>query len=356
MGPSILWPLNARKSQSSSATETPLCGTSCAASTATSAPTACAASTSWPRGVIVPRALDIPVTRQDLGLLVQQRAELREVELPVVGEGDVAEDRAGHLRRELPGDDVRVVLHIGEQDLVALLEELPPPALRDEVQRFGGPAREHDRARIRSAEEAGELGSCSLEGLGRLLTERVDPAVGIRVVVGVEVGDGVDDLPGLLGRGGGVQVDQRVPVDDAFEDREVAADPLDVKSLSSHPVPVHRLRLRPFLDTELLADALVSLLLELARELGTAGPHDTTLHHHVDPVGGDVVEDPLVVGDQQDAQVGSDQLRHPPATSFSESMSRPESVSSRIAISGCRTASWRISLRFFSPPENPWFT
>ena len=44
------------------------------------------------------------------------------------------------------------------------------------------------------------------------------------------------------------------------------------------------------------------------------------------------------------------------ATSFSESMSRPESVSSRIAICGSRTASWRISLRFFSPPENPWFT
>src|SRR5919204_1202584 len=46
----------------------------------------------------------------------------------------------------------------------------------------------------------------------------------------------------------------------------------------------------------------------------------------------------------------------PVATCFSESMSRPESVSSKIAISGSRTASWRISFRFFSPPENPWFT
>ena len=34
-------------------------------------------------------------------------------------------------------------------------------------------------------------------------------------------------------------------------------------------------------------------------------------------------------------------------------MSSPESVSSRTARSGSRRAIWRISFRFFSPPENP---
>src|SRR5688572_13474881 len=37
-------------------------------------------------------------------------------------------------------------------------------------------------------------------------------------------------------------------------------------------------------------------------------------------------------------------------------MSRPESVSSRMARAGSRIAIWKISLRFFSPPENPSFT
>ena len=37
-------------------------------------------------------------------------------------------------------------------------------------------------------------------------------------------------------------------------------------------------------------------------------------------------------------------------------MSRPESVSSRTASRGSRTAIWRISFRFFSPPENPSFS
>ena len=37
-------------------------------------------------------------------------------------------------------------------------------------------------------------------------------------------------------------------------------------------------------------------------------------------------------------------------------MSRPESVSSRMASFGSSTAIWRISLRFFSPPEKPSLT
>ena len=37
-------------------------------------------------------------------------------------------------------------------------------------------------------------------------------------------------------------------------------------------------------------------------------------------------------------------------------MSSPESVSSRMARLGSSTASWKISFRFFSPPENPSLT
>ncbi len=37
-------------------------------------------------------------------------------------------------------------------------------------------------------------------------------------------------------------------------------------------------------------------------------------------------------------------------------MSSPESVSSRIAISGSMTAIWSISRRFFSPPLKPSLT
>src|SRR2546427_5000789 len=46
----------------------------------------------------------------------------------------------------------------------------------------------------------------------------------------------------------------------------------------------------------------------------------------------------------------------PSATTLSASMSRPESVSSRIAKRGWNMCICRISRRFFSPPENPSFT
>jgi hypothetical protein len=46
----------------------------------------------------------------------------------------------------------------------------------------------------------------------------------------------------------------------------------------------------------------------------------------------------------------------PLATMRSASMSSPESVSSRMASFGSSIAIWKISLRFFSPPEKPSFT
>ena len=49
-------------------------------------------------------------------------------------------------------------------------------------------------------------------------------------------------------------------------------------------------------------------------------------------------------------------LLTPSATIRMASTSRPESVSSRMESLGSSIAIWNISLRFFSPPENPSFT
>ena len=53
---------------------------------------------------------------------------------------------------------------------------------------------------------------------------------------------------------------------------------------------------------------------------------------------------------------GRRSLLTPAATIRSASMSSPESVSSRMASVGSSTAIWRISFRFFSPPEKPELT
>jgi hypothetical protein len=60
-------------------------------------------------------------------------------------------------------------------------------------------------------------------------------------------------------------------------------------------------------------------------------------------------DDDGAIGMAHRVHAGSDQLQ-------SRRCRGPESVSSRIASLGSSSAIWKISLRFFSPPENPSFT
>ena len=55
------------------------------------------------------------------------------------------------------------------------------------------------------------------------------------------------------------------------------------------------------------------------------------VHHHMDVVGDDVIEQALVVGDEKDADVRAAQGIHAAETILSASMSRPLSVSSSTA-------------------------
>ena len=183
------------------------CGASCAASTATTAPDRVRGVDELPEGRDRAERVRHAGDRQDLRPLGEQRAEVGEVQLPVIGERDVAERRAGDGGGHLPRDDVGVMLHVGEQHLVALMEELPSPALRDQVHGFGGAAGEHDGLGTGRAEEPRELRARALEQLGRLLAQHVEATMGVRVVVRVEVGLRVDHLLRLLGRRGAVQVD-----------------------------------------------------------------------------------------------------------------------------------------------------
>jgi len=66
--------------------------------------------------------------RDEFGPGIQKPAELVHVELAGVVDGDDADGRARLLGRDLPGDNVGVVLERGENDLVALTEE-PRPKL-----------------------------------------------------------------------------------------------------------------------------------------------------------------------------------------------------------------------------------
>ncbi len=120
----------------------------------------------------------------------------------------------------LPRDDVGVVLHLGDDDLVAGLERMGE-GVRHQAQAVGGPAREDDLLAMTRADELLHAVARQLVQLGRLLAERVDRPMDVGVAALVVAHHGLDDLPRLLAGGRGVEVDHAVAIDHPVEDGKV---------------------------------------------------------------------------------------------------------------------------------------
>ena len=83
--------------------------------------------------------------RDQLGLEAQQDLEHVLAQDAVVRDRDELEVRVLLLGQDLPRDEVRVVLHLGEDDHVPAADVAPAPRVRDEVDRLGGVAGPDDR-------------------------------------------------------------------------------------------------------------------------------------------------------------------------------------------------------------------
>ena len=95
--------------------------------------------------------------RHELRLEPQEDLEDVQPEEAVVGDRDELEVAVLLLDEELPRDEVRVVLHLGEHDHVAARDVLPAPRVRDEVDRLGRIPGEDDLVRVRRVDEPGDL-------------------------------------------------------------------------------------------------------------------------------------------------------------------------------------------------------
>ena len=125
VGPSILWPLNAAKSTPSSWRSTGMFGTDWQASSTVRAPTRRAAATRVGDGRHgTGHVRDVP-EGQHLGVLGDYRVEVGQVEPAVVSHRDPAQDGARAGAQLLPRDEVRVVLGLGDDYLVARREPEP---------------------------------------------------------------------------------------------------------------------------------------------------------------------------------------------------------------------------------------
>ena len=96
------------------------------------------------------------------------------------------------------------------------------------LMRHGRAGGEDDLVRVRGVEEALHVAARRLVLLGRDVREIVQAAVDVGVFVANRRGHRVDHRLRLLRRGAVVEIDERTAVHLAREDREVAANQLDV--------------------------------------------------------------------------------------------------------------------------------
>ena len=84
------------------------------------------------------------------------------------------DDQAGTdlLAQLLPGDEIGMVLHAGDEDFVALPQIRTPPAGGHQIDALGGSAHEDDAARVRRPHEAGDPGTDGFETARGLLDGR----------------------------------------------------------------------------------------------------------------------------------------------------------------------------------------
>ena len=181
-GPSILWPEKPRKSAPSSGTFT---GSAAPTERRRPAP----ARRRHGPGRRSPHRRDgaqhvgLVDHGDELGPLVDQLARCSRFQPALVGHAEPAQRRAGALAQLLPRDQVGVVLHLGDHDLVAGADRNRCASGRrvgrvayrvgDQVDGFGSALGEDDLGLGVGAEELRDLDPRALVGVGRLLAEQV---------------------------------------------------------------------------------------------------------------------------------------------------------------------------------------
>ena len=160
--------------------------------------------------------------RQQFRPWTDQLFERLEVDFTGLRDRDDLERRARLLAQQLPGHDVRVMLERGNQNLIAGLKLRSCKALRDEVDAFGRAAHEYDFLRVARIDEAPDVFASAFEGVSCALTQRMNAAMHVRVIVLVVVRYRIDDRARALARRGVVEIDERLAVDLLRQNRKVA--------------------------------------------------------------------------------------------------------------------------------------
>jgi len=184
--------------------------------------------------------------RDQLRSALEQRREGLHIQPALVVDRHPVDLGPGPLGQLLPRHQVRVVLHLGQQQAVAGADVGVAPGPRHEVDRLRRVADEDHLAAVRRAEVGGDGAPRLLVGLRRLGRKSVRPPVDVRVVAADVVVDRLDRGQRLLGAGTAVEVGDRPAPDLTLERRELRPDLLErVGRGDGHAVAPTSSRIQP---------------------------------------------------------------------------------------------------------------
>ena len=143
------------------------------------------------------------------------------IECEMLGDGHVAKFHTSLLCEHLPGNNIGMVLHLGQDDGVALGQVRTTPSMGDEVDGLGRAAGDDDFV---SVEASLEFAAAGFVAFGCFTCEGVNGSVDVGVGFGVVIIHRVqDDLRLLCGRSV-VQIDQRIAVNLTLQNRELITE------------------------------------------------------------------------------------------------------------------------------------
>ena len=154
----------------------------------------------------------------DAGALVDLGREVVLVDA-VHGHVHGLELRPGAGAGDLPRDDVRVVLHAGDDNIVATSEHRGRIGRSHQIDRLGGALGPYHLVRRLGVNAAGHGLARGLECLGGDAAQSVGGAMDIGIGAAIVLGDGIEYRLRLLSGGGVVEIDEVCP---ARDQREVA--------------------------------------------------------------------------------------------------------------------------------------
>ena len=131
---------------------------------------------------------------------------------------------------QLPGHDVAMMLHDGDNDLVAHLHKFIAEGTGHKVESLGGATGEDYLAGSAGVDEAAHSLAGLLMQFCGLHAEVMDTTVHIGIGVDILVAHGVEHTQRLLRSGGIVKIDERLAVDLTAQDREIGPDVLNIVS------------------------------------------------------------------------------------------------------------------------------